>query len=1289
MRHAANFMQALSACLLALAVSAWLPGCGNDSRPTRPGPAGLQVRLVFPDKKQDQRTEGSLAPASVQNIRVSAWELPAAAAPRILRGQATATIAPTDTRFRLELQVPPAALYLLLVEAEGTLEVTPNPMGAGLLFFGADSVANVNAGETRTVEIRMPRVVPVLTKRITTRDLSLHWDRVDRAIRYGLLELPDPPAWPREIFTRSTDTLIVFPPTKAEAPQRRSYRVRAEFPDSLFSAFSESVEVSIPKPIAPARIEDLVVMPETATATELQLEWTATGDDSTVGQARTYYLRRSASPITTEDAFAAATRIDGVPTPQTSGQRERFTVTGLAPATDYYFAIRAADDVPTWSPVSNTARGATLPLPPDAPQDLGADAISDTAIRLHWTDRATNEARYRIQRQSPTDPQFVLAGIMVGSFTGTVEYKDSTLAERTTYHYRVRAENSGGVSAWSNEVVQRTRVARPTKLAATAVAPDSVALTWRYPLPHPTDGFRLERRTGSAGYTEIGRPAPADRAFSDADVQPLTTYTYRLRAADAGDLSDPSDSVEVTTPDLPPACLMDPAALNFGTVFVGSSLDRSFTIQNIGGRTLTGTLATTCPAFSIIIGSGDFSLGAGESWQVIVRFSPASPGAVQCVITPSDRCSTVACSGTGEARPLCSVVPTSLDFGTVIVGADSTQTFTITNIGGGTLSGSVGGITPRTSYSIVSGGGTFDLVAGQSRVVTIRFSPTVEQPPGCTVTLGTTGCSSVSCTGTGEAHPICTVDPAGLDFGIVPIGTTADMDFTITNTGGGTLTGGVAATCDKYFSVVSGDGSFSLGTGASHAVTMRFTARSTAPSSCLMSLGGTAAAGCDLLCTGTGLGPVCSVSPTALDFGPIEAGERATRTFTVTNIGGDFLTGTIFVTCPNFVIDAGDGAYDLGPGVSRTVTVAYAPSAPGVHSCRVETGCKDGVSCAATATDPNDHWWSGFSGNAPNGAVNTLALHGSNLAVGGNFTAVGNSPTGRVAWWNGAWTTNADLTTWNNVDVLQTWGGPLGQGSLVAASFASGHGGSTSTARWQNDTWVFLGEAPQFYYGAVKAFATWQTELFAGGAFTYPISRLGRWNGTSWEAADQGLTGGGMNDLEAFGPALYATGSFAFPSGAVGGAIYRLDGSSWVYLTSSLNTATGPSPLTSARKLVTHAGALYAIVGAGPGDYVARLDGTTLVAVGETVDGMATDLASDGTRLYVVGTFARMEGAVPSGVYMSGAASWDGTTWRALGSGISGGTPTVVLPFGGSIYVGGDFTTAGGKDSPHIARWTP
>ena len=79
-----------------------------------------------------------------------------------------------------------------------------------------------------------------------------------------------------------------------------------------------------------------------------------------------------------------------------------------------------------------------------------------------------------------------------------------------------------------------------------------------------------------------------------------------------------------------------PSTLNFGYVPPGSYKDSILTVKNIGGMTLTGTVSvSTCPNFSIVSG-GSYSLGAGESQQVIVRYTapfPLQEGSQTCSLT--------------------------------------------------------------------------------------------------------------------------------------------------------------------------------------------------------------------------------------------------------------------------------------------------------------------------------------------------------------------------------------------------------------------------------------------------------------------------------------------------------------------------------------------------------------------------------------------------------------------------------------------------------------------------------
>lgn len=111
--------------------------------------------------------------------------------------------------------------------------------------------------------------------------------------------------------------------------------------------------------ISPARIDDLVVTETTQTT--ITLEWSAPGDDGSVGTASAYDIRYASIEIN-DATWADAISISDPPIPKQPGELETFIVTGLEPDTTYYFAIKVADEVPNWSPVSNSPYGITLKL---------------------------------------------------------------------------------------------------------------------------------------------------------------------------------------------------------------------------------------------------------------------------------------------------------------------------------------------------------------------------------------------------------------------------------------------------------------------------------------------------------------------------------------------------------------------------------------------------------------------------------------------------------------------------------------------------------------------------------------------------------------------------------------------------------------------------------------------------------------------------------------------------------------------------------------------------------------
>ncbi len=123
-----------------------------------------------------------------------------------------------------------------------------------------------------------------------------------------------------------------------------------------------------------------------ATPNSVTLTWTAPGDDGSQGTAATYDVRYSTSTIT-EANWNAATQATNEPVPQIAGTTETFTIDGLNASTTYYFAIKTADEIPNWSPISNVVNVSTSPedVNPGNVVDLNAVVRFRYSILLGWT----------------------------------------------------------------------------------------------------------------------------------------------------------------------------------------------------------------------------------------------------------------------------------------------------------------------------------------------------------------------------------------------------------------------------------------------------------------------------------------------------------------------------------------------------------------------------------------------------------------------------------------------------------------------------------------------------------------------------------------------------------------------------------------------------------------------------------------------------------------------------------------------------------------------------------------
>lgn len=89
-----------------------------------------------------------------------------------------------------------------------------------------------------------------------------------------------------------------------------------------------------------------------------------------------------------------------------------------------------------------------------------------------------------------------------------------------------------------------------------------------------------------------------------------------------------------------PVISVTPLSENFGSIGIGVTTNLTFTVQNTGSGTLTGT-ASVAASFNIvgvagpfsIVSGGSYSLGAGQSQTVTVSYTPTTAGATSQTIT--------------------------------------------------------------------------------------------------------------------------------------------------------------------------------------------------------------------------------------------------------------------------------------------------------------------------------------------------------------------------------------------------------------------------------------------------------------------------------------------------------------------------------------------------------------------------------------------------------------------------------------------------------------------------------
>jgi fibronectin type 3 domain-containing protein len=365
------------------------------------------------------------------------------------------------------------------------------------------------------------------------------------------------------------------------------YRVRAtnSSGDSAYSNVSSATTLpDTTPPTAPSNLKATA-----ASSTQINLSWTASTDN--VGVTG-YLIQRCQGAGCTSFVQIAAP----------AGTATTYNDTGLSVSTSYSYEIIATDAAGNLSSPSNIA-SATLLGPPAVPSGLTATAASATQINLSWTNNATNQTGFKVER-SPDNVTFTQ---IATTGAATTAFSDSSLAPLSTYYYRVRATNGVGDSAYSNvanvtTLADTTPPTVPTNLAATAASGTQINLSWTASTDNVgVTQYQIQRCQGAGcnSFAQVGTSATP--GYPDTGLLAATSYSYQVRALDAaGNASAFSNiATTVTQSAAPPPPVTLVQHTETSVLSGASTISQTFPAASVSGNLILVTVKWGNQALSV------------------------------------------------------------------------------------------------------------------------------------------------------------------------------------------------------------------------------------------------------------------------------------------------------------------------------------------------------------------------------------------------------------------------------------------------------------------------------------------------------------------------------------------------------------------------------------------------------------------------------------------------------------------------------------------------------------------
>jgi len=202
-----------------------------------------------------------------------------------------------------------------------------------------------------------------------------------------------------------------------------------------------------------------------------------------------------------------------------SGTALSYTGTLLAPGTDYSFRIFATNSGGD-SPASSVLTKRTLCAAPTGVAATAQDQTTDIVIA--WA-AVTGAVSYVVEWCATSGGTYTPL-----SSTSSTSQTHAVGAVNTQRHYKVKAVNASGDSAYSSVVTTKTAPAAPTNLMAGVITQTTVAMLWTAPPGATTHKVECKKASEGSGAWVVVDDAISGTTVTATGLDPNTLYDFRL-----------------------------------------------------------------------------------------------------------------------------------------------------------------------------------------------------------------------------------------------------------------------------------------------------------------------------------------------------------------------------------------------------------------------------------------------------------------------------------------------------------------------------------------------------------------------------------------------------------------------------------------------------------------------------------------------------------------------------------------------------------------------------------------